>query len=350
MAKVKKLRVFLTGNEGVNWAIGEDFRQIGELLNNAPTCGIARWPWSAEVVHCIWWNQLLAKRNIWLLWGRKPLIATASNFIALNNPNYADRLDFERLRRHVALWIAPSSKQEALFNSNQVPCVRLPFLINTKLFHPGIRRLNRREIAAQMGLDWNQLDGRLVIGSFQRDSLGSNLAKPKWQKNPEMLIWLLKQMPPDRYVLLLAGPRRHFLIGQCKANRIPYVYVGREMSTDDISKNVIPQEDMPLLYGLTDLYLCTSASEGGPKAILECVASATPIISTDVGLAADYLESQCVPRSREQYAETLRALIHEGSARSIVSETGTTRLIEEMKPAVYQARLEAIYRGVIKTC
>ena len=43
------------------------------------------------------------------------------------------------------------------------------------------------------------------------------------------------------------------------------------------------------LYNLLDLYIVSSRFEGGPQSILECAATKTPIISTDVGIAKEIL-------------------------------------------------------------
>ncbi len=346
----RPLRVLLMGDDSLPWAIGDDLRQIRTILRSSRDFEVVRWHWQADVIHCVWWNLLLMKRHAWLRLWHRPLVATASNFVAVGDPNYAERENFERLRQHVDLWVAPGTKQQALFQSWQVPSFRLPFLVDTERYNPGVRRLEKRAVAELLRLDWKQLEGRIVIGSFQRDSLGSDLSKPKWQKNPGLLISLLRQMPRDRYILLLAGPRRHYLIAECKAAGIPYLYLGREMKTDDIAVNITPQETMPLLYALTDIYLVTSASEGGPKAILECVASGTPILSTSVGLAEDYLSPQCLPKDSEAYAATLRQIVESGSTETMTSKEGSAKLHAEMSPSAYLESLGKLYGRAIDEC
>jgi len=49
---------------------------------------------------------------------------------------------------------------------------------------------------------------------------------------------------------------------------------------------------MHTLYQALDLYIVTSRQEGGPKAILESMASGIPIVSTRVGQAADIIHHQ----------------------------------------------------------
>ena len=45
------------------------------------------------------------------------------------------------------------------------------------------------------------------------------------------------------------------------------------------------------LYNCLDLYIVSSRLEGGPQAIIECGLSKTPIISTNVGIASEFLHS-----------------------------------------------------------
>ena len=43
-----------------------------------------------------------------------------------------------------------------------------------------------------------------------------------------------------------------------------------------------------------DLYIVSSRFEGGPQSILECAATKTPIISTDVGIAKEILSTESI--------------------------------------------------------
>ena len=43
-----------------------------------------------------------------------------------------------------------------------------------------------------------------------------------------------------------------------------------------------------------NLYIVSSRYEGGPQAILECATTKTPIISTDVGIAASVLHEDSI--------------------------------------------------------
>jgi glycosyltransferase involved in cell wall biosynthesis len=67
-------------------------------------------------------------------------------------------------------------------------------------------------------------------------------------------------------------------------------------------------EDVGKYYSLIDMYLVSSREEGGPKAILESVATNCPIVSSNVGMAPDVF-SECnnlvYSEKSEEYVECI---------------------------------------------
>jgi glycosyltransferase involved in cell wall biosynthesis len=59
---------------------------------------------------------------------------------------------------------------------------------------------------------------------------------------------------------------------------IPYLYQGW-----------VSYKEMAPLYFACDAYLIASREEGGPAAVLECMATGTPLVSTRVGMAVDVI-------------------------------------------------------------
>ena len=57
---------------------------------------------------------------------------------------------------------------------------------------------------------------------------------------------------------------------------------------------MVDLEMLNKLYNILDLYVVASRNEGGPQAILECAASKTPIVSTDVGIASQILSEKSI--------------------------------------------------------
>ena len=98
----------------------------------------------------------------------------------------------------------------------------IPFFVDKSLFY----QLNKpkEEICKILNIDYNLLKDKIVISSFQRDSSQNNLNSPRPQKNPDLLIKILKNIKKEKYILLLAGPRRHYVIKKCEENNIPYLF------------------------------------------------------------------------------------------------------------------------------
>ena len=124
-----------------------------------------------------------------------------------------------------------------------------------------------------------------VIGSFQRDTEGSDLKSPKLIKGPDRLAKIINKMNTeyDNLTVLLTGKRRQFIISELEKMKIKYLYL--EM----VDFNTLNE-----LYNCLDLYIVTSRIEGGPQAIVECGITRTPIISTDVGLASEILHQNSI--------------------------------------------------------
>lgn len=165
---------------------------------------------------------------------KRKIIATATNKIDPDNRDYL------RAKKWVTLWIAPSKKQFDTLKADGVNVAYQPFYVDEKVF----RKLDksRIEIATLLGIDFGLIKDKFLIGSFQRDTLGTDMKSPRWQKGPELLVEILSSLPDkDRWVLVLAGPRRHFIINECEKNGIPYYYYGLKPTTgvDDIGVNTL---------------------------------------------------------------------------------------------------------------
>lgn len=121
-----------------------------------------------------------------------------------------------------------------------------------------------------------------LVGSFQRDTEGSDLLSPKLSKGPDIFIEIIENLHSKHKNLkvLLAGKRRHFVINELEKRGIEYFYY--EMADFKVLNE---------LYNLLDLYIVSSRVEGGPQSIIECGLTKTPIISTNVGIAPEILNT-----------------------------------------------------------
>jgi glycosyltransferase involved in cell wall biosynthesis len=122
-------------------------------------------------------------------------------------------------------------------------------------------------------------ESAFAIGSFLKDGVGMDEGfEPKLLKGPDTLVAVaerLRETIPELFVLL-TGPARG--------------YVRRELDRRDIPHRHVllaSRDELARAYGAIDLCLVCSRQEGGPKAVLEAMASGVPLVSTRVGQATE---------------------------------------------------------------
>lgn len=124
---------------------------------------------------------------------------------------------------------------------------------------------------------------KFVIGSFQRDTEGSDLVSPKLEKGPDLFCDYVESIANKDTLVLLGGWRRQYVINRMQKAGIDYKYI-----------ELAPIEDIKKMYAACDLYIVSSRHEGGPQALFEASAMRVPVISNPVGLAEEVLCENCV--------------------------------------------------------
>lgn len=154
--------------------------------------------------------------------------------------------------------------------------VFLPMGVNLKLFHPPIGDSERIFARQTLGIPRK----RVVIGLFQKDSIGwGDDCEPKLVKGPDIFIQVLARLS-KLYPLfaLIPGPARGYVIRGLEALGIPYRNDGH-----------IPHNQMTPYYHACDIYMITGREEGGPAPLLEALATGTPVVTHQVGMAPDLI-------------------------------------------------------------
>jgi len=191
--------------------------------------------------------------------------------------NDAKRANFLERDKFVDMYHVPSIRTHDQVKSlTSKPIVCHPFWINQGIW---TKIANKNAVREKYGLP----NDAYVVGSFQRDTEGSDLITPKLEKGPDVFVNYVKKLRDDNknVHVLLAGWRRQFIIEELRRENIPYSYIE------------LPQfSALNELYNCLDLYVVGSRYEGGPQAIFECAVTETPIVSTDVGSATEILD-QC---------------------------------------------------------
>ena len=120
-----------------------------------------------------------------------------------------------------------------------------------------------------------------VVGSFVKDGVGLDEGlEPKLVKGPDTLVAVLAQLRheiPGLHVLL-TGPARGYVRHELEQGGISYRHV-----------SCATRAGLGRAYQAVDVCLVTSRQEGGPKALLESLASGVPLVTTRVGQAPELL-------------------------------------------------------------
>lgn len=150
----------------------------------------------------------------------------------------------------------------------------IPIGINLSFFHYRDVEL-RREQRARLGIP----EGAFVVGSFQKDGNGwGEGLEPKLIKGPDIFLQTLETLKSSipELLVLLTGPARGYVKTGLERLGIPYKHLFLK-----------DYPDVGRLFPALDLYMVSARQEGGPKAILESMASGVPLVTTRVGQAMD---------------------------------------------------------------
>lgn len=291
-------KIYVLGNKNLGqWSLSQDLANAKYFFRKLD-CKFSNNIFSTDVVYSPWHELILRKDYYFLLKFIKKIKKTRIITVISNDVSQKMPKNFNNLFNIIDNFIVPNKKLYKFFLNHKkgVEVTIIPFYIDSKIFNK--KNKSRIEICRLLNINPKEIEKKILIGSFQRDSLGKDLRRPKWQKNPDLLIKILKEFRRSDILLVLAGPRRHYIINQCKKHGIPYKFYGNQqyitMNKDDLELNNIESHEISLLYNLLDVYIVTSKSEGGPKAILEAAMTKTFIVSTSVGLAPDILNRDLI--------------------------------------------------------
>jgi glycosyltransferase involved in cell wall biosynthesis len=333
----KRIKVFLTGGDGLGWAIDEDIRLSALALKDIVDLVDLK---ECEVVHMAWWEGL----NL-LPWDE-----VRGKWIVSHVPGEPFRYFSLMPHRHavpvISTWISRNSQAKSQLESVGIKSQFVPYAIDTTIFKP----LPPGDPALQkLRSDYRIPSNAYLIGSFQRDTEGHDLTAPKLVKGPDIFLETLTELKRRRlnFHAILAGPRRHWLVGRLREREIPFTYVGQEIRTDDLKVNALSRETLNLLYNMLDLYVVSSRSEGGPHAILESGASMRKVISSRVGLAADTLEPECLFDDPLEAVEIIDSDIRRNSLAPLVMGLHE-RVIESHSPTSLTPFFRSVYSQISK--
>ena len=268
-------RVFAVG-ERTGWSVDEDARQ---LETTARRCGYevapARWARFVDRQAVFLTSHFEALQLRWLESTHR--LATAYLHGRPGTPGSPefDRA-FETLRGHAdrfhGIQVTHAEMHDLVLAAGVDPSrvLRIPIGVDLEHFPLG-DAATRARARAELEIP----DSAFVVGSFQKDGVGwEEGLEPKLVKGPDVLVAALSRIKADapELFVLLTGPARGYVRRELERLAIPYVNV-RARDRPELAR----------AYHALDVYVVPSRQEGGPKAVLEAMATGTPLVTTSVG-------------------------------------------------------------------
>jgi glycosyltransferase involved in cell wall biosynthesis len=250
---------------------------------------------------------------------------------------------FETLRRHADRFsrvrVTHGELRELVVGAG-VPSERvflIPLGVDLEHFPPATPAL-RAAARAALGLPASAF----VVGSFQKDGVGwEEGLEPKLVKGPDVFVAAVARLRPrvPELTVLLTGPARGYVRRELERLDVPYRHV--------LCRS---RAEIAEAYRALDVYLVASRQEGGPKAVLEAMASGVPVVSTRVGQAQELIEDGVngylvdVEDDEALAAAALRA--YDGPALTGAGRTTAERFALEQLDGSWAALLEGfVARG-----
>ena len=177
---------------------------------------------------------------------------------------------------------------ETLIKSlSQKPVKIIPHWVNNKIWIKEDKNICREIL--------NLPKDKFLIGSFQRDTEGSDLKTPKLEKGPDILVDKIKDICEfkQNVHVILSGWRRQYVINRLNEEGISFSYI-----------ELPDQQIINKLYNSLDLYIISSRCEGGPQSIFECAQLKVPVISTKVG-QSHFLYKDCIYNHKQKIIDEI---------------------------------------------
>ena len=274
-----RTRLFVVGDD-VGWSIDDDSTR---LAATARRLGYMVAPGS--------WAQSTHRQAVFLpdhFGALRPRWLKSSHHLGLSyfhgrpgTPGYPEFDEaYETLKRHAdrvaRVQVTHAEMQDLVLDAGVRPdrVFKIPIGVDLARFPLGGDGA-REQARAALGLPMDAF----VVGSFQKDGVGLGEGlEPKLVKGPDALVAMLgtvRASIPDLFVLL-TGLARGYVRRELEGLRIPnrHLYL---RTRDELAR----------VYHALDAYVITSRQEGGPKSVLESMATGVPLVTTRVGQAPE---------------------------------------------------------------
>lgn len=264
--------------EDINWSINWDGKYITENLKNLNLINAdtdRRYFSKNKIIHFGSFNCLKKGTSILRLDNSNKYVVTI--FHIAPNEKIKEYVPYLNKRLDIVHTSSEITKKELInLGFDEKKIVVIPLGVDLSIFKNYSLSL-KKQIRKRLNLP----SDKIIIGSFQKDGVGwGEGLKPKLIKGPEIFCDVVKELQKKFDIhIFLTGPARGFIKKKLEEYCIPYTHIYLENYLDIVE-----------CYNALDLYIVTSRVEGGPKALLEGMATGVPLITTDVGMASKIIK------------------------------------------------------------
>jgi glycosyltransferase involved in cell wall biosynthesis len=275
-------RLFTLGDRG-RWSVEEDAAHVAATARRLGfSVGPAGWARFSSRQSVFLTSHFEALSPRWLESSHR--LATAYLHGRPGTPG-APEFDesFEALRAHPdrfsRVQVTHAEMHELVLSAGVPPerIHRIPIGVDLENFPLGDEEVKARA-RDELGLP----TGAFVVGSFQKDGVGwGEGLVPKLVKGPDVLVASLEtvRVRAPELVVLLTGPARGYVRAQLDRLGIPFRHL--------LARS---RAELARAYHALDVYVIPSRQEGGPKGVLESMATGVPLVTARVGQAPDIVE------------------------------------------------------------
>ncbi len=269
--------------DNVGWSLDWDMRELAEISRNLGIkIASPYWKHAAAPQTIFFASQFFLTNDDWL-----NLIPNRIGFSYFHGAPGSGEAEFDAvyagLSRHheriSRIQVSHMEMRDAVLRTGIEASKVFVIPIGINLDYFPYRNMEMKQVARR---ELNIPQTAFVVGSFQKDGVGwGDGMEPKLIKGPDIFVETIKRLKkeiPELFVML-SGPARGYVKKGLKEAGIPYRHIYLK-SYPEIAK----------LFQTLDLYVVSSRQEGGPKAILESMASGVPLVTTCVGQAMDLVK------------------------------------------------------------
>ena len=332
-----KKKIFLLPGDNYGWALDQDnyslfisLKDEFEFTKKISDANILFAPWFESLNNYKGLNLIKKDKKIWC-GVDNPLYITLSRQLNL------------KFFYEIDLWIVYSEEAKR-------ECIKYSLNYKKICKYPVTSTLNYMRNKYIEELKIIKRNRKILLLSVQRDSDGLNLNKPKSQKNPYFLVEFYKSIYKENknIILVLAGPRRHWIINKFKELSIPFFYVGNISKYDDAYR-FLSRDNLYELYKICDFNIVNSLWEGGPYSGIEAIWNGCINISTNVGLMKEITLDELIlsGQPNEDSRKFLKIIRSKPINKNLFIKELRIKQLDKLK-SYYQKNSSCYYLGEIK--